>query len=320
MDEAGLSDDTASSMVKELILRFHLNRIIQQDEAQQIVTGVSVVDMQTDRSILQHNEETAQFAASVNKLPVALLTLQDLRAGKIKMSDVVTWIPSDVRAGGGVYDQPGAPTTATVQEVIFDMLNRSGNTAVRILVNYKLGQAAAVNARLAQYPQIPQTRLQPLPTDPTRFFLGNTTSKEALWILGQLLKTKDQPERFMEHALATNIYTDFGVRSQLAGNDYIVLVNKLGILDDPDGNNRHDVGVIYNTKTHKAYGYSLMTTSPSSSTTATPQAESSLQQMGRYVLRFAGDRLFGRGAMPQPDTLGPTNQKAVPQKEIKTLY
>lgn len=128
------------------------------------------------------------------------------------------------------------------------------------------------------------------------------------------METQDSYAQFLKDTLSTNIFTDFGVRSQLAGNDYILLVNKIGLLDDDvDGNNRHDTGIIYNTKTHKSYGYSFFTTSPFDSATATPQAEQSLMNMGRYLLRFAGDRAHGM-----------TTQSLAPQAQLtpesKVLY
>jgi len=269
-------------------LVYRLNQVIKENEAQGVTTGVSLVDLRTNRTLLNHNENSVQFAASVNKVPIAWLVLQDLRAGKFKMTDTVSWTVSDVRGGYGVYDQAGAPTTATVQDVIYDMLNHSGNTAVRVLVNYELGGAVAVNNRLAIYPQLPNTRLQPL--DGNRFYVGNSTAKESLWVMEQLLAKADTYQTFMKKAMETNIFSYYGVRSQLEGNDYIVLVNKVGILDDVDGNNRHDTGIIYNTKTHRAYGYSFMTTTAYDNTTGTAQAEHSLDLMGRDVLRFAGDK------------------------------
>jgi hypothetical protein len=156
------------------------------------------------------------------------------------------------------------------------------------LVNQGLGGAAAVNNRWAQIPQLSNTRLQPL--DANRFFLGNSTPRDSLWTMTELMKTHDQYATFLKNALKSNIFTDMGVRSQLAGNDYIVLVNKVGILDDVDGNNRHDVGIVYNTRTHKSYGYSFMTTSPFDDPAATPRADQSLKDMGRYLLRFSGDK------------------------------
>jgi hypothetical protein len=316
-DLSTLSSGSANDALKTATLRYRINQIIQQNESQGITTDVSIDNLQTNQALLEHNQETAQFAASVNKLPVAWLVLQDLRAGKLHLGDMVSWTASDVRAGYGLYDQPGAPLQASVQDVIFDMFNRSGNTAVRVLVNYELGGAAAVNNRLAQYPQIPNTRLQPL--DSTHFYLGNSTSRESLWIMEQLQKAKDMYEKFMQHAMVTNIFVSFGVRSQLAGNSYIQLANKVGILDDPTGNNRHDVGIIYNSRTHKSFGYSFMTTNFTSDGVATMQAEASLQQMGRDLLRYAGDKPQS-AATPQMQTLNLQAQAQHVRPDRKIRY
>jgi beta-lactamase class A len=288
MDESMLSSGGISDFFKTLILRYHIQQAINQNNAESILTGVQIMDLQTGRTLVEHEAETEHFAASINKVPVMLLVLEDLRTGDLQMNQTMTWLPSDVRAGSGVYDQPGAPLQARLDEVIFDLLNRSGNTAVRILVNGALGGAAAVNDRWAELPQLDHTRLQPL--DANRFFLGNSTPSDSLWAMQKLLSKPDKYSKFIKNALATNIFTDISVRSQLAGNDYIVLANKVGLLDDVDGNNRHDVGIIYNTKSHKSYAYSFMTTSPFESETATPRAEQSLMDMGRFILRFAGDK------------------------------
>jgi beta-lactamase class A len=261
-------------IVKEVVLRKLVNGSIKGDESLGVLTGVQIMDLQNDHLILNHNQDTEHFAASINKLPVALLALQDLRSHTLDLSQTMTWLPSDVRGGYGVYDRPGAPTTATLGDVLFDMLNHSGNTAVRVVVNYGLGGAAAVNERWSHYPQLSHTYLQPL--DANRFYLGNSTPHDSLWTLEKLMDHQDKYVKFMKNAMATNIFTDYGVRSQLAGNDWIVLVNKVGILDDPEGDNRHDVGIIYNQKTRKSYGYSFMTTSPEATAGATAQANQSL--------------------------------------------
>lgn len=289
-DESTLQNDGLSKLLRGIVLRWKVNQSIKDDEAQQILTSVKIVDLQHSESVIvNHNANTEHFAASINKLPVALLILEDLRSGKLSMGQTLTWVDSDLRAGGGIYDIPSEVREATVQDILFDMLNRSGNTAVRILVNYGLGGATAVNERWAQKPELSHTYLMPL--DESRFYLGNSTSSDALWTMERLvIDNQDTYGQFVKDALVNNIYTDIGTRSQLAGNDYIVLANKLGLLNDPDGNNRHDVGIIYNTRNHKIYGYSFMTTSPQSNEAATPQAEQSIKDMGRYTLRYAGDK------------------------------
>lgn len=289
VDESALSNDSHSNFLKAIVLRWRVEQLIKSDEAQQILTGVKIVDLQTNYSIVNHEQNTEHFAASINKLPVALLVLRDLRTGTLSMDQTMTWVDSDLRAGGGVYDTPSTIRSAKLSEVLYDMLHQSGNTAVRILVNYALGGATAVNQRWSQIPELSYTYLMPL--DGGRFYLGNSTPENSLWTLKQLMRNQDTYGKFVKDALATNPYTDTGTRSQLAGNDYIVLVNKLGLLNDPDGDNRHDVGIIYNTRTHKSYGYAYMTTSPESNPEALPQAERSLKDMGRYTLRFAGDKV-----------------------------
>jgi hypothetical protein len=128
----------------------------------------------------------------------------------------------------------------------------------------------------------------------------------------QLVAVQDTYGRFVKNAMATNIYADYGVRSQLAGNDYIVLSNKVGILDDVDGNNRHDVGLVYNTRTHKAYGYAFLNTAMGEPyNTATSQASVSLADMGAGLLRQAGDKKVH-------DTVRPLNLNQIkPEDKVR---
>ncbi|MET1033059.1 MAG: serine hydrolase [Candidatus Saccharimonadales bacterium] len=305
-----LQNDHATDFIKKLILGYYVNKTIQKNEEQRVVTGVQIIDMQSGRPIISHNADEQHFAASINKLPVVLLILEDLRAGRLTMDQTLTWTTTDVRAGAGVYDQPGAPMQAKVKDVIFDLLNRSGNTAVRVLVNQGLGGAAAVNERWSHIPELSNTRLQPL--DANRFYVGNSTARDSMWVMGKLMERQDSYAKSIKAAMKDNIYSDISVRSQLAGNNYITLVNKVGLLDDPEGNNRHDTGIIYNTKTKKSYGYSLFTTSPSEDAEATSLAEQSLKDMGRYTLRFSGDKKVKEGVgLRATDVL---------QKESRILY
>lgn len=284
-----LSKNSVGDAFKMVLLKQYLQKVVNKNESLNVTTDVSVMDLQTNQTIFSHNLDTEQFAASVNKVPIAALILSDLRSGKLQFNQELTWTAGDVRAGAGVYDQPGAPMHATIQQLLFDLLNPSGNTAVRALVNQGMGGAVAVNARFANELHLQHTALQPL--DGTRFYVGNTTAREAMQNIRTLLSGNDQYQQFVKNALATNIYTDYGVRTQLMGNDYIVLANKVGILDDPDGNNRHDVGLIYNTKTHKTYGYAFLNTAYGEAyNTATAQAGISLADMGKGVLRYAGDK------------------------------
>ncbi len=288
-DMSQISKHDASDYFRGLALRHYVDTVIAKNEQSNVTTDVSIVDMQSQKAIEAHNLDTEQFAASINKLPVALLLLHDLRSGGVILNQQITWTADDVRGGNGVFDQPGAPTQGSLKDLMYDMLNRSGNTAVRVLVNNVLGGAAHTNDRFKNELKLDHTYLQPL--DDTHFYLGNSTARDSLNVMKKIGDKQDAYGSFVRNALATNIYTQFGVRSQLdTDNEDIVLVNKVGILDDPTGNNRHDVGIIYNTKTHKSYGYSIMTTAPGASTDQpTAQAGVSLANIGEGMLQFASD-------------------------------
>jgi beta-lactamase class A len=315
--EQRLGDDNLQHGLKDILLKHLVGVSIAQNEQQQVLTDVTITDMQSQRTLVGHNQDTEHFAASINKVPTALLVLEDLRAGKLRLDQQMQWQASDVRGGFGTFDQPGAPLQATLRDVLYDMLHNSGNTAVRVSVNKALGGSAAVNARWKAIGHLQHTYLIPLDAD--RFYLGNTSSRDALWGLTTLLKKSDNYSNFMKQALSTNIFTDMGTRSQLQGNDYIVLANKIGLLDDVDGNNRHDVGLIYNTKTHKTYGYSLLTTAAYNETdpSATLRADQSLKEMGGYTLRYAGDR---PQQQPKAGDKGAATLRSLPAPEKRVLY
>jgi hypothetical protein len=137
-----------------------------------------------------------------------------------------------------------------------------------------------------------------------------------MWSLKELVTKNDEPGTFVKNALASNIYANYGTRSQLAGNDFISLVNKVGIDDDQSGNSRHDVGIISNAKTGKAYAYAYLLTAPANGEAATGQAVQSLQDMGRYLLRYSGDK----AAQQLPQTSKATDTLTNPLISKRTPY
>ncbi|HEV2403359.1 MAG TPA: serine hydrolase [Candidatus Saccharimonadales bacterium] len=316
------SDTKASEQTKLDALRADLQQIVDNNESQFIITGVQFKDLQTGQSLYSYNPDMAQYAASLNKVPLGWLLLQDLRNGRVQMSQQLSWTASQVVPGYGYYDQTGAPTTATVQQLIWDMFNRSGNTATEVLGNQTLGGPLAMNGRLAQYPQLVQTSFQGVTSSSgyLGFYLGNTTPNEGSWLMEQLQGNKDGYEHFMQAALANNIFTNYGVRSQLSGNPNIELANKVGIIDDADaGSNRCDEGIIYNFQTHRSYEYSFMTTNFSADLSSNRPAEQSLEQMGLVILRFAGDKQQSGAPINQSTPQTPAFHES-PQLDKKVLY
>jgi beta-lactamase class A len=281
----------ASWYAKRLILKLQLAKQVKENEQKGIDTSVIVYDMTDKKPVYSHNTDYVHWAASDSKLFVTSLLLEDLRAGKITLGTQLNWAASDRRAGAGVYDADNSPLTGTVQDVLFDMLNRSGNTAVRAIVNKALGGADAVNQRYAsEYPQLKVTKLEPVAgTD--RFLLGYTTASEVDFIIQKLSSNYDSYTAFIKSALATNIFDDYGPRSQVKDKENITVIDKQGQLNDPEGNNRHDVGIIENKKNGHMLRYVLMTTNyEQPAGPITNEATASLQAFGRDMLRFEGDK------------------------------
>lgn len=288
--QSGGYHETASWYAKRLILRLQLAQQVQRNEKSKIDTSVIAYDLTDNKPVYSHNVNYEHYAASVSKLFVTSLLLEDLKAGKTTLNTVVSWDASDRRAGAGLYDADTAPLSGTVGDVLFDMLNRSSNTSVRVIVNKVLGGANAVNQRYAsEYPNLKVTKLQPV--SETGFLLGYTTASETDFILSRLYKQTDQYWAFAKNALATNIFSDYGPRSQVKDSANIKVIDKQGQLNDPEGNNRHDVGFIENTKNGHNLRYVLMTTNyEQPAGVLTNQATASLQAFGADMLRFEGDK------------------------------
>ena len=275
---------------KRLILKLQLTRQLVENQRRGIDTSLIVFDETDKKSIYSYNTSYVHWAASLSKLFVTSLLLDDMRTGKVNGATVITWEAGDRRAGAGLYDAEGAPLSASINDVLFDMLNRSGNTAVRALVNKVLGGANAVNARYEkEYPELKVTRLQPVSA--TGFLLGYTTPAEVDFILRRLYGGADTHADFVKNALATNIFNDYGPRSQVKDTENLTVTDKQGQLNDPEGNNRHDVGVIENARNARKLRYVLMTTNyEQPAGEVTNYATASLQYFGKDMLRFEGDR------------------------------
>jgi hypothetical protein len=108
--------------------------LIQQRAAR---VGVDLrYDVRAERPV-GFERHLPMFAASLGKLPLALMLVTDPR---IQRHDRVVIRNSDIREGGGAYDltalrQQGitGEYTITVDKAVMDMLARSGNTAYRVL-------------------------------------------------------------------------------------------------------------------------------------------------------------------------------------------
>lgn len=323
-DERQLLRDDISNTSKLRALQFQLAKSVIRNAHKSVRTSILMRNINEQTTVANYQEDHKHFAAAINKLAVSYVYMLELQDNKVGFEDMIPLPPADQRLSGpGKYDKDGSAAGATqakLSDVLWDMLNRSGNTAVKALVT-DFGGPAAFNDRLAQIPEVPNTRL--VPVDGTRFYLGDTTARESLFFLEQISVTGSNYADFLRSAMASNIFTEFGVRSQLGDEEKIQLINKTGALNDPAGNNRHDVGVIKNRRTGKMISYSMLTTSANDNEDATNRAEESLQEMGRNLLRYNGDKREDHRRHYGPQTRKDNRenrQNHVPDVETRILY
>lgn len=209
-------------------------QIITTNQQQNITTGVLInKEHWFTKKLVESDVTTEHFAASVNKVPVSVLLLEKLRTKQITLDTQLTWVASDVRGGAGDFDQPGAPLNGTVREILKDLLNKSGNTAVRIIVNKVLGGADAVNTAWKQRYNLQHTYLQPLEGDPSKFYLGYTNSTESLKCSRKLLKVMITTLVLCKNTWQPTFGTLWAFEACLETKKILSLLIRLGFLMTP---------------------------------------------------------------------------------------
>ncbi|NJC81894.1 serine hydrolase [Planosporangium mesophilum] len=208
-------------------------------------------------------------AASINKLAIACAVLDKIDRGVLRLDQRVELRPEDVLDGDGIYHrQPVWGDRLTLANVLAAMLMLSDNTAVRLCGLVCTG--VEVNEYLSTR-GFTHTRVEPLPDDPRRMFLGTTTPHETHALLSGLVGGAMIPDgmvpggivpggtvpggiapggivpggmvspastRFLLDVLRG--YTD-GVRRTMSSTERLRTVSKYGALDD----GRHEAGVMF---------------------------------------------------------------------------
>jgi len=103
--------------------------------------GYSAIDLETGRTVSSNGSDHFPMA-SVFKFPVAIVVLQRVDAGELKLDDPITIQPSQFSRGHSPLRDSanGKPVTATVRRLIELMVVESDNTAVDYFIR-RLGGA-----------------------------------------------------------------------------------------------------------------------------------------------------------------------------------
>lgn len=204
---------------------------------------------------VDHNATSVQTAASTNKLGIALGVLDKIDRGELALDDRVTLTEDIILTGSGFYfHQTAYGDEITVANVLVAMLLTSDNTSVRLCG--LVCPPAEINEVL-EAKGFTDTRVVPNPANPSRMWLGDTTTAETNDLLhrlakGELLSTGGT--RFLLNVLkGLSGYHD-GFRRNMSSVERSRIAMKYGA----DDASRNEAGVVYNAAGAPALVYAFM--------------------------------------------------------------
>lgn len=109
--------------------------------------GAICVDAATGKVLAEENANTQNPPASVTKLMTLLLVLDEVHAGKLKLTDVVT-ADDDAKAMGGTQVALSVGEKHTVEELLYALMVQSANDAAIALAKHVAGSKQAFVARM----------------------------------------------------------------------------------------------------------------------------------------------------------------------------
>jgi beta-lactamase class A len=210
----------------------------------------------TMQPIIDDEADHLISAYSVNKIAVALAVLDKVDRGELKLDQKLTLTPEIIAGGSGLYflQQGNYGDELTLANLLSTMLLVSDNTAVRMLG--KVVPGPEIN-QILQSKGFTYTRVEPLPDNPNRFFLGDTTPREMNRLLeGIANKTllSDQSATFLLTIMQwINGYND-GIRRNMSSQERIRIASKYGAFED----SRHEVGIVFDANGAPAIIYAFM--------------------------------------------------------------
>ncbi|MGW4843074.1 serine hydrolase [Nocardia brasiliensis] len=205
-----------------------------------LVTNVTAGNAET---VVAQDENFLIEGASVQKLAVATALLDAVDRGDLALSDTVELTGDIIAEGSGIYHrQVVYGDRLTLSNVLTAMLQVSDNTAVRLIGSVLPG--AEINRILATK-GLARTRVDPLPDNPHRFWLGVTTPREMNDLLvrlvaGTLLSEASTVAMLRVLTWSSVGYVD-GVRRTMSSMERTRVATKYGADDD----RRHEAGVVF---------------------------------------------------------------------------
>jgi len=191
--------------------------------------------------------------ASVIKLPILVEAMEQVKAGKHKLSDKITLHKDDIVQGSGILQFFDTPLAITLKDALTFMIIESDNTATNLVID-QVG-IKNVNDRIALmglkdtylYKKVFKPAVGPMPADQKKFGLGKTTAAEMAKVMESIVRCdlKDQPLcDLMLYMLRNQQYRNLVphyIETSDTSEGLSLIANKTGSLDEV----RNDVAVVY---------------------------------------------------------------------------
>lgn len=197
--------------------------------------GIVIKRIGQEAPLYQLNSDKKFYAASVNKIVIALYVLSLVDRGEVKLTERMALKKGCKLEGTGVLRLLDDSLEPTLKDLLTLMLIVSDNTAAKMLVS-RFGPSA-INDYLDSV-GLKQTRLEELAEG--KFSYGYTTPAEYAEILERIAAAgylRREPSDLLMEIMGHNHF-DFGLRRHL--HDPIKIASKQGTLDDM----RHEVALI----------------------------------------------------------------------------
>jgi beta-lactamase class A len=197
--------------------------------------------------------QTPVQTASVIKLPLMLEAFEQVKAGKLKLSQPIVLAKDNQVGGSGILYLMDPGLTLTLKDAIALMMTLSDNTATNMVID-AVG-LAPTNEMLARmglkntyfYKKVFKPAEGPMPADQKKFGLGKTTAEEMARVLESIyrcdLGDRDlclQMITIMRNQQDRDMLPRYLTRKD-ATEDVYATADKIGALDDV----RNDVALVY---------------------------------------------------------------------------
>src|SRR3954454_24173296 len=191
--------------------------------------------------------------ASVIKLPVLVEAMEQVKAGKHKLTDKITLQKDDIAQGSGVLQFFDTPLIITFKDALTFMIIESDNTATNLVID-TVG-IKNVNERMQQiglkdtylYKKVFKPATGPMPADQKKFGLGKTTAREMARVMESIVRCELKDQTLcdsMLYMLRNQQYRNLVphyIETSDTSEGLSLIANKTGSLDAI----RNDVAVVY---------------------------------------------------------------------------